>query len=294
MTKQKRGLGRGLSALIGEKTLLDDILEEDLTLSKEIKYIDLEKILTKEDQPRKDFSEASLLDLSKSIEEHGVLQPIIVRKLDDKFEIIAGERRYRASKLAKLKEIPALIMDVDNENAAKLALIENVQREDLNPIEEATAYKQLLRDFKLKQEELGQSIGKSRAYISNSLRLLNLEEEVISHLYKGDLTTGHGKVLLGIKDPEEQIKLAKKIIDTGLNVRETEIEAKDVKKGRKKVSKGSKTAKSRDPYLRELEEQLMESLGTKVKLLPGDKIGKIEIEYYGEEDLSRLFDLLSS
>lgn len=293
MSKQKRGLGKGLSALIGEKTILDNILEEEINVSKEIKNIPIEKILAKEDQPRKDFSEDSLLDLSKSIEEHGVLQPILVRKLEDKFEIIAGERRYRASGLAKLEEIPAIIMEVDNEHAAKLALIENVQREDLNPIEEATAYKQLMKDFKLKQEELGQAIGKSRAYISNSLRLLNLEEEVISHLYKGDLTTGHGKVLLGIKDPEEQIKLARKIIDTGLNVRDTEVEARNVKERKKETRGKIETRRPRDPYIRDLEEQLMESLGTRVKLLPGDKVSKIEIEYYSEEDLSRLFDLLS-
>ena len=293
MTNKKRGLGKGLSALIGEKTILDNMIDNEIGSNQKVEEIKLELIVAKEDQPRKDFDEESLLDLAKSIEIHGVIQPILVRKSDDKFEIIAGERRYRASKLAKLEEIPAIIMDVDSENAAKLALIENIQREDLNPIEEASAYKQLMNDFKLKQEELAKTIGKSRAYISNSLRLLNLDDQVISYLYNGQLTTGHGKVLLGIKDPSDQRILAKKIIDTGLNVRDTEEEVKTVKGKVKNKGDRSSRVTIVDPYMNDLEEELMRSLGTKVKLIPGEKIGRIEIEYYGEEDLSRLFDILS-
>lgn len=292
MTK-KRGLGKGLSALIGDSTIFDEIIEDNIKPDNSIKNIDIARIIPKEDQPRKTFNDESLVDLSKSIEVHGVIQPILLRVSGGKYEIIAGERRYRASKLAKLKNIPAIVMDVDSENAAKLALIENVQREDLNPIEEATAYKQLMNDFKLKHEELANAIGKSRTYISNSLRLLNLEDEVIAYLYRGEITTGHGKVLLGIKDPKEQIDLAKKIIDTGLNVRDTEVEVKVFKdKGKKKTGRKA-TRKISDPYLLDLEEQLMDSLGTKVKLIAGEKIGKIEIEYYGEEDLSRIFELLT-
>lgn len=290
MVSKKRALGKGLSALIGESTILDDIIKDDKKLNKSIKAISISDINPKADQPRKTFDDSSLLDLSKSIEVHGVLQPILLRVSGDKYEIIAGERRYRASKLAKLEDIPAIVMDVDSENAAKLALIENVQREDLNPIEEARAYKQLMNDFKLKHEELAQAIGKSRAYISNSLRLLNLEEEVISYLYKGQITTGHGKVLLGIKDPKDQIDLAKRIINTGLNVRDTEEEAREKrKKGKVKTTR----KKQVDLYIRDLEDQLMTVLGTKVKLVTGDKIGKIEIEFYGEEDLSRIFELLT-
>lgn len=290
---KKRALGKGLSALIGESSILDEIIKDDSKLSKNIKNIAISEIKAKADQPRKSFDDDSLMDLSKSIKTHGVLQPILVRLSGDKYEIIAGERRYRASQIAKLENIPAILMDVDSENAAKLALIENVQREDLNPIEEATAYKQLMNDFKLKHEELAQAIGKSRAYISNSLRLLNLEDEVISYLYKGQITTGHGKVLLGIKDPKEQIDLAKKIISAGLNVRDTETEVKEAKITKTKRSSKTRRGKQTDPYTRDLEDQLMRALGTKVKLITGDKIGKIEIEYYGEEDLSRIFDLLT-
>ncbi len=199
-----------------------------------------------------------------------MIQPILLRKLEDKYEIVAGERRYRASKIANLEEIPSIIVDVDGEDAAKLALIENIQREDLNPIEEAMAYRQLMEDFDLKQEELANAIGKSRSYITNSIRLLNLDDKVIEYLYTGKLTTGHGKVLLGIKDREQQIKVADKIISVGLNVRETESEVKKTKDTKKK----HKSKRDIDPYTRDIEEQLMRSLGTKVNLIKGDKIGK--------------------
>ncbi len=290
---KKRALGKGLSALIGDNTMLDEIIEGTIKPNNDIKNIDIGKIIPKEDQPRKSFDDGSLKDLSKSIETHGVLQPILVRISGDKYEIIAGERRYRASRLARLENIPAIVMDVDSENAAKLALIENVQREDLNPIEEARAYKQLMSDFKLKHEELANAIGKSRAYISNSLRLLNLEDEVVAYLYSGQITSGHGKVLLGIKDPKEQINLAQRIINTGLNVRDTERQVKEVKEKKAKTRSRRTKIRQIDPYVKDLEEQLMRVLGTKVKLVTGDKVGKIEIEYYGEEDLSRIFELLT-
>lgn len=290
---KKRALGKGLSALIGDNTMLDEIIEGTIKPNNDIKNIDIGKIIPKEDQPRKSFDDGSLKDLSKSIETHGVLQPILVRISGDKYEIIAGERRYRASRLARLENIPAIVMDVDSENAAKLALIENVQREDLNPIEEARAYKQLMNDFKLKHEELANAIGKSRAYISNSLRLLNLEDEVVAYLYSGQITSGHGKVLLGIKDPKEQINLAQRIINTGLNVRDTERQVKEVKEKKAKTRSRRTKIRQIDPYVKDLEEQLMRVLGTKVKLVTGDKVGKIEIEYYGEEDLSRIFELLT-
>lgn len=290
MTSKKRGLGKGLSALIGDKGSLEEILSQEVESGeRSISNISLDKITANEDQPRKDFDTVSLKDLAKSIEINGVIQPILLRAIGDKYQIIAGERRFRASKLANLKEIPAIIVEVDDERAAKLALIENVQREDLNPIEEAMAYKQLMEEYKLKQDELASSIGKSRTYISNTIRLLNLEDKVINYLYNGDLTTGHGKVLLGIKDKEEQIKLAERIIDVGLNVRETESEVKKAK-SKKKTGK-SKSAN--DPYLTDVEDEFMRVLGTKVKLVKGKQISKIEIEFYDEEDLERIYEIIT-
>lgn len=290
MTSKKRGLGKGLSALIGEKSILDDIGDDYGKESiDQVQQIPLDNIVAKEDQPRKEFDKSSLKELAESIKVHGVIQPILVRKKEDKYEIIAGERRFRASRLVGLKEIPAIIMDADKEDAAKLALIENIQREDLNPIEEAMAYKHLLEEFRLTQEEVAKTIGKSRSYIANCLRLLNLEEKVIEYLYNGDLTTGHGKVLLAVKDKKQQLSLAEKIVTEGLNVRETEKEVKKLNK--KKPSK--RTTRERDPYIIDLEEQLMRSLGTKVRLTMGKKNGKIEIEYYGMEDLERILEMLS-
>ena len=301
MATKKRGLGKGLSALIGDKPAVDKLIneKEDKKGSK-IEYISLDKINTKEDQPRKTFEEESLKELSNSIKVHGVIQPILLRKKGDMYQIIAGERRFRASKLANLKEIPSIILDAEDSDVAKLALIENIQREDLNPIEEAFAYKNLMEDFNLKQDELAETVGKSRSYITNSLRLLNLDEHVIDHLYRGELTQGHGKVLLGIKDKEAQKELAVKIIETGLNVRKTEEEVKKVKEEVKKIKNNTvKKVKSnnkggKDSYTVDLEDQLIRTLGTKVKLNMGDNKGKIEIEYYSNEDLQRIFDILTS
>ena len=291
MSTKKRGLGKGLSALIGDKPSLETILSADVESGERtIVNILLDKIVRKDDQPRKDFSDAALNDLAKSIETHGVIQPILLRAIDDKYQIIAGERRYRASQIAKSKDIPAIIVDVDDENASKLALIENIQREDLNPIEEAMAYKQLMEEFDLRQEQLANAIGKSRTYITNTIRLLNLDDEVVKYLYNGNLTTGHGKVLLGIKDKEEQIQLAEKIIATGLNVRETESEVKK-SKSKKKPSKARKTE---DPYLSDVEDEFMRILGTKVKLIKGNQISKIEIEFYDEEDLERIYEIITN
>lgn len=287
---KKRGLGKGLSALMGEKPTIENILSSDAEVSQSlIKKIPLSDVMTNTDQPRKDFDNESLKDLAKSIEKNGVIQPILLRVVDDKYQIIAGERRYRASKIAKLTEIPAIIVEVDDEKAAKLSLVENIQREDLNPIEEAMAYKQLMQEFDLKQDELANAIGKSRTYITNTIRLLNLDKKVIEYLYNGNLTTGHGKVLLGIKDKKEQVQLADKIIATGLNVRETETEVKK-SKDKKKTSK-EKIAK--DPYLLDVEEEFMRVLGTKVRLVKGINISKIEIEFYDENDLERIYEVIT-
>lgn len=294
MATKKRGLGKGLSALLGDKPAVNNLInEKEDKRESTIEYISLDNIKAKADQPRKAFEKDSLKELSNSIKSHGVIQPILVRKKEDMYEIIAGERRFRASKLAKIKEIPAIILDAQDLDVAKLALIENIQREDLNPIEEAFAYKNLMEDFQLKQDELAETIGKSRSYITNSLRLLKLDQKVIDHLYNGDLTQGHGKVLLGIKDKEAQVELAAKIIETGLNVRKTEEEVKKTRNTKSNKDAPSKQSK-KDPYVLDLEDQLIRALGTKVKLNIGDKKGKIEIEYYSDEDLQRIFEILTS
>ncbi len=287
LSTKKRGLGKGLSALISDKVAVENLLNEEHDHEK-IDLLDIGLIYPKKDQPRQYFDDASLNDLASSIEKNGIIQPIIVRKKDDHYEIVAGERRWRASKAINLREIPVIIRDIDEESAAKISLIENVQRENLNPIEEASAYKNLMVNYSLKQEELGEAVGKSRTYISNSIRLLNLDKRVIDLLYDGKLTSGHGKVLLGITDKEQQYKAAQRIVDLGLNVRETETEVKQAKS----ISK-IKKLKPKEAYIKDIEENLMSSLGTKVFLNPGKKKGKIEIEYYGDDDLERLIELLT-
>lgn len=286
LTTKKRGLGKGLSALISDKAAVDNLLNEEKRTDEKIELIDINLIIRNDDQPRKHFDDESLKDLASSIGINGVIQPIIVRKKNEKYEIVAGERRWRASKSIDLKEIPAIVRDIDEESAAKISLIENIQRENLNPIEEANAYKKLMKDYDLKQDELGEAVGKSRTYISNTIRLLNLDNKVMEYIYEGKLTSGHGKVLLGITDKAQQLKAAEKIINLGLNVRDTEDEVK-------KIKKKPKRAKVKEAYLRDIEDNLMSTLGTKVNLILGRKKGKIEIEYYGDEDLERLIDLLT-
>lgn len=284
-TAKKRGLGKGLSALISDKEAVDTLLNEDTNYEK-IEIIDIDLIIPKADQPRKFFDEKSLKELSESIRENGIIQPIIVRKNEGKYEIVAGERRWRAAKSIDLMEVPAIVRNLSEEEVAKISIIENVQREDLNPIEEAIAYKNLMEDYSLTQDEMGKAVGKSRTYISNSIRLLNLDEKIIEYLKDGKLTSGHGKVLLGIKNKDEQLDAANRIINFGMNVRETEEEVRKLKP----KSKSNK----KDPYIVDLEESLMSSLGTKVNLISGNKKGKIEIEYYGDDDLERLIDMLMS
>ncbi|WP_313756671.1 ParB/RepB/Spo0J family partition protein [Tissierella sp.] len=283
MSVKKRGLGKGLSALISE-----EIINEDNDLSKKtIENIDINLIIPNKNQPRQEFHQEALSDLTNSIKTHGLIQPIIVRKIKDKYEIVAGERRFRASKAAGLHEIPCILKDIDTEMSAKIALIENLQREDLNPIEEALAYKKLMKDYNLKQEELANEIGKSRSYVANTVRLLNLEDNIIEYISKGNLTSGHGKALLSIKDKKQQLLAAEKIINNNLNVRQVEEIAN------KKSTPDNNDKKIKDSHTIELEESLMRTLGTKVNLVQGNKKGKIEIEYYGYEDLERIMDILT-
>jgi ParB family chromosome partitioning protein len=270
----KAALGKGLNALIPEKG--EDIL-----------YLDIERVLPGKQQPRKVFNEESLKELSQSIKEKGVLQPIIVSRTGDgSFSLIAGERRWRAAMLAGLKKIPALIKNVASEDSLEIALIENIQREDLNPIETAEAFNKLLRDFNLTQDELSERVGKERATVANYLRLLKLPDEIKAMLYNGSLTMGHARALLAVEGRANQVEAARKILKSGLSVREAESIAK-------KIAKRGSPAKKSDPQIASLEEKLIRQLGTKVRLLhKGKKGGRIEIEYYSLEELDRLLEIL--
>ncbi|HEY8362411.1 MAG TPA: ParB/RepB/Spo0J family partition protein [Tissierellaceae bacterium] len=280
MAPKKRGLGKGLSALISDDLILNEKNEKET-----VEYISIDLISPNKNQPRKSMDESALNELADSIKVHGLIQPIIVRKVDKRYEIIAGERRWRACEIAGLKEIPCIVKDVGDGESSKYALIENIQREDLNPIEEALAYKRLMEEYNLTQEELAKELGKSRSYIANTVRLLNLPEKVIEYITAGKLTAGHGKALLSIKDENKQLQIAEEIINNDLNVREAENITSKKAKGKEKDNK-------KDPYIVEIEENLMRILGTKVNLVQGKKKGKIEIEYYTNEDLERILDIL--
>lgn len=286
LTSKKRGLGKGLSALIQDKEKVDTLIGDSSNRDETVVSLPLDGIIPKPNQPRKIFQEEALDDLAQSIRENGIIQPIIVRKLEKGHEIIAGERRWRAAKEAGLEEIPCIIREIDDVTADRISLIENIQRENLNPIEEAQAYKRIMKEYSLKQDELAKAVGKSRSYISNNMRLLNLDDRVVQYIYEGKISGGHGKALLGIKNKEDQVKAAEKIVQFGLNVRDTESTVKRKKKVRSK--------KTKENYILDLEEQLMSALGTKVTLNTGRKSGKIEIEYYNDDDLERLIDLITS
>lgn len=285
MAGRKRGLGKGLSALLPSEPM-ENLLEEEHEQAG-IWDINIDLIEANKAQPRKQFDKKALEELKKSIEEFGILQPIIVRKKKDKYEIIAGERRWRAAKAAKLQTIPCIIRTTDEREAMKLALIENVQREDLNPIEEAVAYKSLLDDYSLTQDKLAKTLGKSRSYIANTVRLLNLDPEIADYIESGKLTAGHGRALLSIEDKETRLATAEDIINKQVNVRQAEDMAKKAKKTR------SRPATKKDPFIVDIEEELMRNLGTKVSLTTRKKGGKIEIEFYNNEDLERILEILS-
>lgn len=285
MVSKKRGLGKGLAALIPNEPIAD-LLDDEID-SDNIQNIKLSSITPNEDQPRKDFDKGLLAELTDSIKQYGIIQPIVVRKKGDLYEIVAGERRWRAAKAANLKVMPCIVRDVDDRQAMKLALIENLQRDDLNPIEEAYAFKGLIEEHNLTQEEVASAIGKSRSYIANSIRLLNLDEEIIDYIANGKITRGHGRALLTIKDKGERIKTAESIINNKINVRETE---KMVKNNKTKKQKRKEIKK--DPFVKEIEEKLMRALGTKVSLNPKKEGGTIQIEFYGHEDLERILELM--
>lgn len=276
----KKGLGKGLDALFAE--------EEDKQGITEVKITD---VMPNKNQPRKTFDEEKLLALAESIKEHGLIQPIIVTQNGDTYTIVAGERRWRAAKKAGVKKIPVLVRDYDDLAVREIALIENLQREDLNPIEEALGYRSLIDEYNLTQEEISTKIGKSRSAIANSMRLLALDEDIQKKLIAGEITEGHARCALAVPAGVVREFFINRVIQDGLNVRQAEILAKDLAKTPSPKSKKQENT----AYKIELErisKNLEQYLGTKVKLSGTSKKGKIEIEYYGNEDLERLLELI--
>jgi len=283
---KKFTLGKGLSALIPEET--EELKDENNKI-----LISINKIKSDEEQPRKLFDSEKIAELAESIKNHGIIQPLILRTyMDDKYIIVAGERRWRAAKMAGLKEIPAVIMELSDRDILEISLIENIQRQDLNPIEEALAYRKLLNDFKITQEELSKRIGKSRVAIANTMRLTNLDERVQQYIIESILTEGHGRVLLTISDKQKQYELAQQVIDEKLSVRELERLIKKVNDEEEKDN-SNENINELNPYYKEIKNQLQNYFGTKVSISNKKNKGKIEIEYYSEEDLQRILDIMN-
>ena len=288
-----RGLGKGLDLMIpnmvGEDKKTNKIIEP-VEKEKNETYVKITKVEPNREQPRKHFDEDALQELADSIKQFGLLQPILVQDRKDYYEIIAGERRWRAAKLAGLKEVPVIIKNYTEQEIVEIALIENIQREDLNPIEEAQAYKKLLTEFNLKQDEVAERVSKSRAAVTNSIRLLKLSDKVQQMVIDDMISTGHARALLAVEDPNEQYNLAQKIFDEKLSVR-------DIEKLVKNLHKAPKPKKLDDKALQaiyqDIEEKLKQSLSTKVSISSkGEGAGKIEIEFYSHDDLDRLLEMI--
>ena len=283
----KHGLGRGVDSLFASNP--NKIEKKEA--GEEAKLLKISLIQANPSQPRKQFSNEELKELSESIKQFGVIQPLLVKKQGPLYEIIAGERRFRAAKLAGLTEVPVLIRNYDEKLSKEVAIIENIQREDLNAVEEALAYQSLISEYDLSQEELAERLSKKRTTITNSLRLLKLEEEILNYIREGKLKEGHGRALLAIPEGKKRLKLAKECVEKNLSVREVEKRGQkqetQKKDGRKALSKQFTS------IYKDLESRMGENLGTKVKIVPkNESKGKVEIEYYSREDLERLYDLL--
>lgn len=285
---EKRVLGRGLEALIPDKTdstkskLMESKIQQGIT------NLPIDKIRANKYQPREQFDQASLNDLTTSIKEKGFIQPVIVRLKEGSYELIAGERRFRAAKKLNLKEIPAIIKDVSDVDSLELSIIENVQREDLNPIDQAKAYRRLLEEFKMTQETVADTIGKDRVTVTNVLRLLKLPQKIQEYVSRGTISMGHARAILGVSKETDQLRLCTKIIKSDLSVRDTERYAK------KFGAASKKKIAEKDPNLSSVEEGLREIFGTKIKIVKAKKGGKIEIEFYSDSDLERIITLLKS
>ncbi|EOR24306.1 MULTISPECIES: ParB/RepB/Spo0J family partition protein [Clostridium] len=277
---KKSALGKGLGALIPNDNSSKD---ENKT-----SIISLNLIKSNDEQPRKSFDNEKIAELAQSIKEHGIIQPIILNKKGDYYIIVAGERRWRAAKFLGLKEVPAIVMELTEKDILEVSLIENIQRQDLNPIEEAMAYKKLLSEFNLTQEELSKRVGKSRVAISNVIRLTNLSETVKQYLIDEVITEGHGRALLAIEDPEIQCEIAQKVIDEKLSVRELEKLIKYLNIEKKQKDK----VREINPYYKDVTEKLQNYFGTKVNISNKNNKGKIEIEYYSNEDLQRILEIM--
>ena len=291
-----RGLGKGLDALI-PNIAVDNKNSNAANSKAEEKepetIVKITKIEPNREQPRKNFDEEALQELADSIKQFGLLQPILVQDRNTYYEIIAGERRWRAAKLAGLKEVPVIIRNYTEQEIVEISLIENIQREDLNPIEEAQAYKRLLTEFNLKQEEVAERVSKSRTAVTNSMRLLKLCDEVQQMIIDDTISTGHARALITIEDPEQQCTIAKKIADEKLSVRDVEKLVKNLNKPGK-AKKEITEDKSLDIIYQDVEEKLKRALGTKVSISSKeDGAGKIEIEFYTHDDLDRITDLLT-
>lgn len=277
---KKSALGKGLGALIPNDNSNKD---ENKT-----SIISLNLIKSNDEQPRKTFDNEKIAELAQSIKEHGIIQPIILNKKGDYYVIVAGERRWRAAKFLGLKDVPAIVMELTEKDILEVSLIENIQRQDLNPIEEAMAYKKLLSDFNLTQEELSKRVGKSRVAISNVIRLTNLSETVKQYVIDEVITEGHGRALLAIEDPEIQCEIAQKVIDEKLSVRELEKLIKYLNVEKKPKDK----IREINPYYKDVTEKLQNYFGTKVNISNKNNKGKIEIEYYSNEDLQRILEIM--
>ena len=277
-----KGLGRGLGALLGD-------FSEETTEKSAYQLLPIYKVEPNPDQPRHDFDEVALQELADSIVEHGVIQPLTVRELSSGYyQIIAGERRWRAARLANLSEVPVVIIEADDKKAMELALIENLQRSDLNPVEEALGYQSLIREYGLSQEDAAKRVGKSRPAVANALRLLNLCPEVLEKLREGALTAGHARAVLTLKTDKKQQEAAQKIIALGLSVRQAELLCKNMSREPKVEKEEPLTI----DYVAECEKQLSKHLGRGVKIVNGKRKGRFELEFYGQEDLQVLLDAL--
>lgn len=284
----KKGLGKGLGSLFSEEDIEEVTSDSAKTKEGDIVNIRMSMIEPNKKQPRRHFDEEKITALSDSIKEHGLIQPIIITPTENgMYKIVAGERRWRAAKKAKLKEIPAVVRSYNEEQVAEIALIENLQRENLNPIEEAIGYNLLMEEFNLTQELISQRVGKSRSAIANSLRLLSLEEDIQKMLINGALTSGHARAVLSLDNTELRTALSKRIIEDNLNVRQAEALAKQLQK--KTPPKKQKEKTAYDIEIENLQNKLSSAMGTKVKINHTPKKGKIEIEYYGNDDLERIF-----
>ncbi len=291
MVKRKSGLGKGLDTLIPE--VVSDLKQPESATSQVKKsetIVKITKVEPNRNQPRKNFDEDALQELADSIKQFGIIQPLVVQKKDDHYEIIAGERRWRAAKLAGIKEVPIIIKDYSDEEVMEIALIENIQREDLNPIEEALAYKRLLQEYNLKQDEVADKVSKSRTAVTNSMRLLKLSEEVQQMVIDEMISSGHARALLSIEDKDVQVSIANKIFDEKLSVRETEKLVKSILNP--KVKQPVTVNKAEELAYKDIEERIKTIIGSKVTINKKSKNkGKIEIEYYSPEELERIIDI---